>query len=187
MTPERRKYVVFAVVAAVAVLLDQWTKILARASLKGLGYAGRTVIDGIFTLRYSENTGVAFGMLQKLPYNRIILTLIALAAFVLVLYYLHKTELDQRRFQVALGLVGGGAIGNLIDRIIYGGVTDFLVFDLGFWPFNPWPAFNIADAALVIGVGLMAIDMVRPQRSATDAAPAEPAQPAQRSHPSRDR
>ena len=108
-------------------------------------------------------------MLQQLPGNRVILTLIALAAFVLVIFYLRKTEPEQRRFQVALGLVGGGAIGNLIDRIAFGGVTDFLVFDLGFWPFNPWPAFNIADAALVVGVGLMAIDMVRPPQSATAA------------------
>jgi signal peptidase II len=165
MTPERRKYIVFGVVAAVAILLDQWTKVLAREHLKHLGYTGRKVIEGIFTLRYSENTGVAFGMLQSLSGGRIILTLVALAAFALVLYYLHRSDGDQRRFQVALGLVGGGAIGNLIDRIVYGGVTDFLVFDLGFWPFNPWPAFNIADAALVVGVGLMAIDMARPQRA----------------------
>jgi signal peptidase II len=73
---------------------------------------------------------------------------------------------------VALGLVGGGAIGNLIDRIALGGVTDFLVFDLGFWPFNPWPAFNIADAALVVGVGLMAIDLARPQRTEAVGTPA---------------
>ena len=118
MTPERRKYVIFGVVAAVAIVLDQWTKILARQHLKPLGYAGRKVIDGIFTLRYSENTGVAFGMLQSLTGGRIILTLVALAAFALVLYYLRKTDPDQRRFQVALGLVGGGAIGNLIDRIM---------------------------------------------------------------------
>jgi signal peptidase II len=165
MTPERRKYVLFGVVAAVAILLDQWTKILARQHLKQLGYAGRQVIDGIFTLRYSENTGVAFGMLQSLTGGRIILTLIGLLACGLVGYYLSKTEPEQRKFQVALGLVGGGAIGNIIDRIIYGGVTDFLVFDLGFWPLNPWPAFNIADAALVVGVALMALDMARPQRS----------------------
>jgi signal peptidase II len=172
MTPERRKYVVFAVVAAVAIALDQWTKILARQHLKSLGYAGRKVIDGIFTLRYSENTGVAFGMLQSLSGGRVILTLIALAAFALVLYYLYKSETEQKRFHVALGLVGGGAIGNLIDRIALGGVTDFLVFDLGFWPFNPWPAFNIADAALVVGVGLMAIDLARPQRTEAVGTPA---------------
>ena len=59
-----------------------------------LGYAGRKVIDGYFTLRYSENTGVAFGMLQNLPGGRIILTLIACLAFVLVIYYLRKTDAE---------------------------------------------------------------------------------------------
>jgi signal peptidase II len=67
---------------------------------------------------------------------------------------------------VALGLVGGGAIGNLIDRVIYGSVTDFVVVDLGFWPLNPWPAFNVADAALVVGVLLMVVDVFRAPKAA---------------------
>jgi signal peptidase II len=172
MTPERRKYIIFGVLAALTIGLDQWSKIAARQALIPLGYAGRKVIDGYFTLRYSQNTGVAFGMLQNLPGGRIILAVIALGALALVLYYLHKTEGGHLRMQVALGLVGGGAIGNLIDRILHGGVTDFLVFNLGFWPFNPWPAFNVADAALVVGVFLMALDMARPQK-APDGAPAK--------------
>ena len=172
MSPERRKYILFGALAAVTVILDQWTKVLAREHLKPLGYAGKTVIERYFVLRYSENTGVAFGMLQTLPGGRVILTVIALAAFALVIYYLKRTEDDQRRLQVALGLVGGGAIGNLVDRIAHGGVTDFLVFDLGIWPFNPWPAFNIADAALVVGVGLMAIDMGRQQKAPVETPPA---------------
>jgi signal peptidase II len=159
MSPERRKYVLFGVLATLAVALDQWTKSLVREHLKPLGYAGKTVIDRYFVLRYSENTGVAFGMLQTLPGGRIILTLIATLALILVLYYLKRTDSSQVRLQAALGLVGGGAVGNLTDRIAHGGVTDFLVFNLGFWPLNPWPAFNVADAALVVGVGLMAIDM----------------------------
>jgi signal peptidase II len=166
MKPEHRKYVLFGVLAALSIVLDQWTKALARGALKPLGYGGKTVINNIFVLRYSENTGVAFGMLQTIPGGRILLTVVALAAFLLVLHYLRKTPVDHRRLHVALGLVGGGAIGNLIDRIAFGSVTDFLVFDLGFWPFHPWPAFNIADAALVIGVGLMAIDMFRSQKPA---------------------
>jgi signal peptidase II len=171
MSHERRKYIIFGIVALVAIALDQWTKILARANLKHLGYAGKSVMGDKFVLRYSENPGVAFGMLQSLSGGRIILTIVAIIAFALVISYLRKTEPDQVRLQVALGLVGGGAIGNLIDRIIYGAVTDFLVFDLGFWPLNPWPAFNIADAALVVGVGLMAIDMARPPKDSAAAGP----------------
>jgi signal peptidase II len=165
MTLERRKYLIFGILAALTIVIDQWTKLLARDALIPLGYTGRKVIDGYFLLRYSENTGVAFGMLQNLPGGRIILAVIACLALALVLYYLRKTEPTHTRLQVALGLVGGGAIGNLTDRILHGGVTDFLVFNLGFWPFNPWPAFNIADAALVVGVFLMALDMARPQKA----------------------
>ena len=170
MTPERRKYVLFSVLAAVTIALDQWTKVLAREHLRPLG-PGRvkTVIDGFFNLRYSENTGVAFGMFQTMPGGRIILTLVALLAFVLVLYYLYKTDARHVRMQVALGLVGGGAIGNLIDRILHGRVTDFIVWH---YKHHEWPAFNIADAALVVGVGLMAIDMLRAPKPAA-AAPQE--------------
>jgi signal peptidase II len=171
MTPERRKYLIFGILAALTIALDQWTKVLARDALIPLGYTGRKVIDGYFTLRYSENTGVAFGMLQNLPGGRIVLAVIASLALALVIYYLRRTDATHTKLQMALGLVGGGALGNLTDRILHGGVTDFLVFNLGFWPFNPWPAFNIADAALVVGVFLMALDMARPQK-ATPNAPA---------------
>ena len=159
-----RKYVLFGVFAAVSIALDQWTKVLAREVLRPLDpYHPRVVIDGFFKLRYSENRGVAFGMLQEMTGGRIVLTLMAVGAFALVLYYLRKSEPQATRLHVALGLVGGGAIGNLIDRMIYGRVTDFIVWHV---KDHEWPAFNIADAALCIGVGLMVLDMVRPRPSA---------------------
>ena len=96
-------------------------------------------------------------MLQDIPGGRVLLTLLAVGAFLLVLYYLRKTPIDNTRLHIALGLVGGGAIGNLVDRVIYGKVTDFIVWKVGA---HEWPAFNIADAALCIGVGLMLLDMV---------------------------
>ncbi len=163
MTGNQRKYVIFSVLGALMIVLDQWTKVLAREFLRPLppGH-GRIVVEGFFNLRYSENSGVAFGMMQSLPGGRLILTAVAVGALVLVLQYLRKTDAAQVRLQVALGLVGGGAIGNLIDRIAYGRVTDFIV-----WHYHAleWPAFNIADAALVVGVLLMALDMFRAQNS----------------------
>jgi signal peptidase II len=96
-------------------------------------------------------------MLQDIPGGRVLLTLLAVGAFLLVLYYLRKTPIDNTRLHIALGLVGGGAIGNLVDRVIYGKVTDFVVWKVGV---HEWPAFNIADAALCIGVGLMLLDMI---------------------------
>jgi signal peptidase II len=155
MNLERRKYVIFGVLGALSLILDQWTKVLAREKLRG--HEMVTVVKGFFNLRYSENTGVAFGMFQTLPGGRILLTLVAVVAFVLVLHYLRKTEANHTRMHAALGLVGGGAIGNLIDRILYGRVTDFIVWH---YKGHEWPAFNIADAALVVGVGLMGLDML---------------------------
>jgi len=164
MTLATRKLVLFGALGALMIGLDQWTKVLAREVLAPLSpWQTRTVIDGFFKLRYSENTGVAFGMLQTIPGGRILLTLVAAAAFVLVLYYLRRTDDRDVRMQAALGLVGGGAIGNLVDRVLYGRVTDFIVWYVGK---HEWPAFNIADAALVAGVALMAIDMLRPRAGA---------------------
>ena len=159
-----RKYVLFGIFAAVSIIFDQWTKDMARSALRPLGpYNPKVVIDGFFKLRYSENPGVAFGMLQSMSGGRFVLTLMAVGAFALVMYYLRKTDPAATRLHVALGLVGGGAFGNLIDRVLYGRVTDFIVWHV---KDHEWPAFNIADAALCIGVGLMVLDMVKPQRAA---------------------
>jgi len=126
------------------------------------------VVDGCFDLRYSENTGVAFGMLQQLPGGRILLSLMALAALGLVFHYLRRTDASQTRMHLALGLVGGGAVGNLVDRILVGKVSDFIV-----WHYHghEWPAFNVADAALVVGVCLMALDMMLDKRRASASTP----------------
>jgi signal peptidase II len=151
----RRKYVLFTVFALISLIFDQWTKVLARQHLRGRGV--KVVVPNYFDLRYAENPGVAFSMLQEIPGGRVLLTLLAIAAFVLVIVYLRKTPNESTRLHVALGLVGGGAIGNLIDRVLYARVTDFIV-----WKYyeHDWPVFNIADAALCIGVGLMVLDML---------------------------
>jgi signal peptidase II len=158
--PESTKIrnILFAVAGVVSIVLDQWTKVLARTHLKSLGpWRSKVIVPEYFDLRYSENTGVAFGMGQSMPGGRIILTLVAMLALSLVGYYLKRSGTRQYRLHLALGLVGGGAIGNLIDRIAFGRVTDFIVWHVGQ---HEWPAFNIADAALVVGVSLMAIDML---------------------------
>jgi signal peptidase II len=167
MSSTRTRNIIFTVTAAVSFFLDQWTKVLARAHLKPL-WGGVVVVDGFFDLRYSENTGVAFGMLQQLPGGRILLSLMALAALGLVFHYLRRTDASQTRMHLALGLVGGGAVGNLVDRILVGKVSDFIV-----WHYHghEWPAFNVADAALVVGVCLMALDMMLDKRRASASTP----------------
>ena len=163
----RRKYVLFFLFAVLSLVLDQWTKQLARQYLRPLGpFHPKVVIDGFFKLRYSENPGVAFGLLQELPAGRLVLTVLAVGAFALVILYLRKTDAQAARLHIALGLVGGGAAGNLIDRLLYGRVTDFVVWHVGQ---HEWPAFNIADAALCVGVGLLVLDMffAKPEQSSS--------------------
>ncbi len=167
--------ILFGLAGVFSIALDQWTKVLARTYLRPLGpWRSKVIIANYFDLRYSENTGVAFGMFQQLPGGRIWLTVVALAALLLVGYYLLRSNPRQTRLHIALGLIGGGAIGNLIDRIAFGRVTDFIVWHVG--P-HEWPAFNIADATLVVGVSLMALDMLldKHERAPAPAAAPDPA------------
>ncbi|HEY3355216.1 MAG TPA: signal peptidase II [Polyangia bacterium] len=112
------------------------------------------VIDGFFDLCYSENTGVAFGLGKKVP--RAVWIAVGVVALGLILLFLRQAGDDQKKLILALALVGGGAIGNVIDRAAFGFVTDFVVWR---WHEHPWPTFNIADAALVAGVILMFLTM----------------------------
>jgi signal peptidase II len=169
MKPAGRKYLWFSVFAALSLVLDQWTKVLARDVLRPRGPMNpKVVIPNYFDLRYAENPGVAFSMFQDLPGGRLVLTLLAVAAFAMVVAYLRRTPVQATRLHVALGLIGGGAIGNLVDRVIYGRVTDFIVWKKGTLE---WPAFNVADAALCIGVGLMLLDMFLHRKDAPSSSP----------------
>jgi len=161
----------FGATAVLSIALDQWTKILARTHLRPIEVYGghKTVIPNYFDLRFSENTGVAFGMFQNLPGGKYLLSLVGLLALGLVVYYLLKSGPRQTRLHLALGLIFGGAVGNLVDRVFLSKVTDFIVWHVGR---HEWPAFNVADAALVVGVGLMALDMLFDRRGHT--APAAP-------------
>jgi signal peptidase II len=168
MTPTRRKYLLFSSFMLLSLVLDQWTKLMARQDLRPRGpFNPKVIVPGYFDLRYAENPGVAFSMLQEIPGGRVLLTLLALMALVMVLLYLRKTPVENGRLHVALGLVGGGAIGNLVDRVAYGKVTDFIVWKVGL---HEWPAYNIADAALCVGVGLILLDMILESRRARAAA-----------------
>ncbi len=168
MTPARRKVVLFSVFAALSLVLDQWTKALARDHLRPRGPMNpKVIIPNYFDLRYAENPGVAFSMFQDLPGGRLLLTVLAVAAFAMVIAYLRRTPERATRLHVALGLIGGGAIGNLVDRVIFGRVTDFIVWKKGSLE---WPAFNVADAALCIGVGLMLLDMFLTRKEAASSA-----------------
>lgn len=136
-------------VAAVVVLIDHLTKWWVRTSFQL--YETVPVIEGFFHFTYVRNPGGAFGLLRdvdaavRLP----LFVVVATVAVGVLVYFVRQLPTEQRFLQVALGLVLGGAIGNLIDRVAFGEVIDFL--DV-FWGEYHWPAFNVADSAISSGV-----------------------------------
>lgn len=166
-----KRWHIFWVVGLISLVLDQITKIWARGSLptntpceipdglvSGQCYAlDVSVIDGFWYHRLSMNPGSAFGLFgSNQQAARIFLSIVGIAAVAGMVWMLAKSRTDQRVLHWALGFVVGGAIGNLIDRIYFGWVTDFILWRKGTFS---WPVFNIADVVLVIGVGLMFIDI----------------------------
>lgn len=127
-------------------LLDQLTKYVVRLSF-AVGES-RPVLDGFFDLTYVRNTGAAWGMLGG---QNAWLTLLSVAMLIVMLVFRRSFLSDTWEHRVALGLMIGGIVGNLMDRLRLGWVTDFLDFH---WRQYHWPAFNVADSAICVGVGI---------------------------------
>lgn len=163
---QKAKLLRFAVPAILSLVADQASKQWARAAL-GPESSGHTksVIGKALSFHYAENPGIAFSMFRDLRGGRFVLAGLAVAALVMVIRYLRSTDASQRTLHVALGLIAGGAVGNLIDRLLYARVVDFILVDVGVWPFDPWPVFNVADIVLVVGVGLIALDILVSKRT----------------------
>jgi signal peptidase II len=167
-----KRWKIFWVVGLISLVLDQVTKIYSRhvlpvrpegcdipADIIARKCYGVTVqfIDGFWDWRLSMNTGSAFSLFGSRPeIARIFLSVVGILAVGGMVWMLKKSRADQRILHWALALVAGGAVGNLIDRMLFGGVTDMIL-----WRYqkHEWPVFNIADVALVAGVGLMFIDI----------------------------
>jgi signal peptidase II len=157
----RRKYVIFAALALISAVADQLSKAWVQHHLPALGRDGMSVLGRRLILIYAENPGIAFSQFQNLSGGRVVLSVAALAALALVIAYLRKVPASNAGTIAGLGLIWGGALGNVIDRVTHGSVTDFVLVNLGVWPFNPWPVFNVADAVLVAGVALMILARFR--------------------------
>jgi len=155
MTPKLR----VAVSAFVVVLiLDLATKMAVDAHL---GYADKIpVIPGFFYLTHVRNTGAAFGLFADAPqvYRLTFFISVSLIAVGIIIAFYRKLSPGDRLAALALGLILGGAVGNLIDRVFRQEVIDFLHFRL--WRGYSWPDFNVADSAIVIGVGFLVLDML---------------------------
>jgi signal peptidase II len=153
------KYKVFIFAFVLSLGLDQATKVWARNQLKPRYPEVIQVIDGFFDLRYSENPGSAFGLFRGIPGARYLLFIVGMVALAVVATYLKRAAPDGWRLAGELGLLAGGALGNIVDRVAFGRVTDFVVWKVGT---HEWPTFNVADAALVVGVLGLLFDMRPP-------------------------
>ena len=152
-------------VAVVVVILDQITKALVRPALAL--HDSMVVIPNFLDFTRVHNTGAAFGMLNSVefPFKAVALSLVALVALGGVAWYAATVPLGDRLARIGIAGVLGGAIGNLIDRATAGYVLDFVDAYWNGWHF--W-AFNVADAAISVGVVFMILDIVGVGRSASD-------------------
>ena len=142
-------------VASIVILIDQFTKIAIE---KLFVFGEEKVITSFFNLVLAYNKGAAFGFLNDQPgWQRYFFTGVAIIAVGAILYMLKK-HAGQRLLSFALALIMGGAIGNAIDRLLYGHVIDFLDFHAAGQHF---PAFNVADSAIFVGAVLFIVDELR--------------------------
>ncbi len=143
----------FFTTALLLLAADQLSKLWIRSNLA----IGESLFEvGFFRLIRVHNSGAAFGLFQGQSFLLTIIALVGVAALLLYAFFFHHRFpfLDNRLGKLALGLVLGGTVGNLIDRVYLGYVTDFI-------DFNFWPAFNIADSAIVVGVIIVAYFLLR--------------------------
>ena len=158
----KKNLLIFFLGATVVIVLDQITKsaITARFIL----HESYPVIDGLFNLVYVMNPGAAFGFLADASetFRYIFFTGVTVAAVLLIVYYLIKSNPRNLMLVGSLTLIFGGAVGNLIDRLRFGAVVDFLDVYIGS---AHWPAFNVADSAITIGAILMIWEMILNRKS----------------------
>lgn len=149
----------YLLISLAVLVLDQWSKWLVEIHLTN--HASVEIIPGLLNFTHVLNTGVAFGLFATRGNvtATVILTLLGLAALLFVGYYFLVVPRRDRTLLAALALVMGGAVGNLMDRIARGAVTDFVDFYYGTYH---WHTFNVADAAISVGIGLMILGAFRP-------------------------
>jgi signal peptidase II len=162
----------YLVITGAIILLDAWTKWLIDTRIDL--HETITIIPNFFQLVHVRNTGAAFGIgaNAQSPIVPLILNAGAIAVFCVVVVYAMRSAVTDRILQVGLHLILGGAIGNLLDRFRFGYVVDFLdVYATWGGREHHWPAFNVADSAICIGIALLFFDM----RKKPETAAAEPA------------
>jgi signal peptidase II len=138
--------------------LDQVTKALLVRALEL--HDTVPLVDGLLSFSHVRNRGAAFGLLSDwdLPYQPLLLSVLSIAALLAITLYFVRLPATARLPRLALALVLGGAVGNLIDRLRLGYVVDFIHV---YWRQHQWPDFNVADSAITVGVTLLVFDILR--------------------------
>lgn len=150
------RWVQFFLIVAAGLLADQASKLYVDKVMSL--HQSIPVLDGLFNLTYLRNRGAAFSFLSNASWRLPFFIVVTLVATVVIVVALKKMREEQRLAQAALAMIFSGAVGNLIDRIRMGEVIDFL--DV-YWKSYHWPAFNVADSLICVGVALVALDMLR--------------------------
>jgi len=153
---ESPRYLVLITIALAIIFLDQVTKFLIHHSMRL--HESIVVVEGLFAITYIRNPGAAFGFLANLgdQFRFYFFVTVSIAALVFLGILFYRTPREDLLTQVGISLVVGGAFGNLIDRLRLGEVIDFLDFFIG--PYH-WPAFNVADSAISIGLALLILQL----------------------------
>lgn len=149
------RHFLFTIIAALVLIADQATKVYIDSTMRL--HDTITVIPNFFNITYIRNRGAAFGILAQSSWRLPFFILVSLVALIVIIIAYRKLRNDQRIAIVSMSLIFSGALGNLIDRIRLGEVIDFIYVH---WYEHYWPAFNIADSAICVGVVLLAVDML---------------------------
>jgi signal peptidase II len=156
MHASKPSYLLLLLLTIFSLIVDQLTKTYIDRAMDL--HQSIPVINDLFSITYVRNKGAAFGFLANTSYRIPFFIFISVVAVFVILFAYRKLRGDQKLAQVSLALILSGAVGNLIDRIRLGEVIDFL--DV-YWKSYHWPAFNVADSAICVGVFFLAIDMMR--------------------------
>ena len=161
----QKRNIVFLTATFLVIFLDQATKAWIISTMRL--YDSFAVIGGLFNITYVRNPGAAFGFLAAAPplFRYIFFLAVTVAAILLILHYLHVSRIEASSLVLALALIMAGAVGNLIDRVRFGEVVDFLDVYLGA---HHWPAFNVADSAITVGAAILIVVLLRKRKERTE-------------------
>jgi signal peptidase II len=161
----RKRNILFLAATFLVILLDQATKAWIISTMRL--YDSFVVIGGFFNITHVRNPGAAFGFLAGASplFRYIFFMAVTLAAILLILHYLRISRIEAPSLVSALALILAGAAGNLIDRVRFGEVVDFLDVYIGV---HHWPAFNVADSAITVGAAILIVVLLQKRKGRTE-------------------